>query len=173
MKKQNVVLLAIALITLSVVSCNQSGHVKKVSLKTQDDSLNYYLGYLNGNGIKDQYFSTDSSEKAMSNFVTKLDKAFSNKDVMEKMGIQFGEYLKQMEKTGLMGDSTIKLNTDLIKQGLINGMKDYKEGMTPEQAGQYFQATMQKIQQQKMMHQTPPPSAPQNVPAPKEDNSKK
>lgn len=163
MKKQNILFLAVALIAISVASCSQSGHVKKVSIKTQEDSLNYYLGYLNGSGIKDQFFHTDSSEKAMSAFVGKLDQAFKNKDQMQKMGTQFGEYLKQMEKAGLTGDSTVLLKTELVKQGLINGMKEYKEGMTAEQANKYLQETMQKIQQQKMAKQGAP-AQPQQLP---------
>lgn len=162
MKKQNFLFLAVALLIMGFVSCNKSG-VKNVSLKSQEDSLNYYLGYINGSGIKDQFFQTDSSEKAMANFVAKLDQSFSNKDDMQKMGIQFGEYLKQMEKAGLTGDSTVILNSNLIKQGLINGMKEHKEGMTPEQAEQYLQATMQKIQQSKMQA-APPAVQQQSVP---------
>jgi len=153
MKKQNFLFLAIAILIMGFVSCNKSG-VKNVSLKTQEDSLNYYVGYLNGSGIKDQFFQVDSSEEAINKFVEKLENAYKSKDEMEKMGIQFGEYLKQMQKSGLMGDSTIKLDINLVKQGLLNGLKDYKEGMTAEQANQYFNETMQKMQQSKV--QAPP-----------------
>ncbi|VBB47058.1 conserved exported hypothetical protein [uncultured Paludibacter sp.] len=155
MKKQNVLFLAIALIFIGFASCSQSYKTKEMTLKTQQDSLNYYLGYLNGSGIKDQFFHKDSSEEAMNDFMVKLEKACKNKDEMNKMGVQFGQYLKQMEKAGLMGDSTIKLDKNLIKQGLLNALKNHKEGMTADQAGQYFQATMQKMQQERMSKTMP------------------
>lgn len=174
MKKQNFLLLAAAIISLGFASCNPSYKTKEVSLKTQEDSLNYYLGYGNGSGIKDQYFQKDSSDKAINDFVAKLEKSFKNKDEMVKMGTQFGEYLKQMEKAGLTGDSTVLLNSELVKQGLMNGMKEYKEGMTVEQANKYLQETMQKIQQKKMANQVPPapPAQPQQRPEPQEGGKK-
>lgn len=162
MKKQNLLLLAAAIITLGFASCNSSYKTKEVSLKSQEDSINYYLGYGNGSGIKEQYFQKDSSDKAINDFVAKLEQAFKNKDQVEKMGIQFGQYLKEQEKAGIMGDSTLKLDTKLIKQGLINALKGHKEGMSEEQAGQYFQATMQKMQEERMRSTMPAQAPNQN-----------
>ncbi|MGC3977263.1 MAG: FKBP-type peptidyl-prolyl cis-trans isomerase N-terminal domain-containing protein [Paludibacteraceae bacterium] len=108
-----------------------------------------------------EYFHKDSSEQAIKDFMAKLEKAVKNKDEMKKMGVQFGQYLKEMKKKGLMGDSTIKLDNELIKQGLLNALKDHKEGMTAEQAGQYFQATMQKMQEKRMKQTMPPAPAPE------------
>ena len=59
-----------------------------------------------------------------------------------------------------MGDSTLKLNVDIVKQGLINGLKDHKEGMNAEQAQMYIQTTMQKMQQKHMMQQPAPQPQP-------------
>ncbi|MFV0472396.1 MAG: hypothetical protein ACK5L7_10265 [Paludibacteraceae bacterium] len=165
MKKSNLLFLAIALITMTLASCGHSYKVKDVSLKTQEDSLNYYLGYLNGSGIKEQFLANDSSDKAIENFMVKLDKAFKTKDEIKQFGIQLGRNLKNQEKAGVFGDSTLILNTDLIKQGIVNGLKDYKEGMNSDEANQYFQTTMQKIQEEKMKKEMPQvPDTLQNVP---------
>ena len=160
MKKTNFLLLALAIITMGIASCGSSYKAKEMSLKSQEDSLNYYLGYLNGSGIKDQYMVKDSSDKAINEFMEKLEKAFKNKDEMQKLGYQIGFSLKQMNKEGLMGDSTLKLNVDIVKQGLINGLKDHKEGMNAEQAQMYIQTTMQKMQQKHMMQQPAPQPQP-------------
>ena len=82
MKKTNFLLLALAIITMGIASCGSSYKAKEMSLKSQEDSLNYYLGYLNGSGIKDQYMVKDSSDKAINEFMEKLEKAFKNKDEM-------------------------------------------------------------------------------------------
>lgn len=149
MKKQNVLILVIALIGIGFTSCSQSDSAKKVSLKSQQDSLNYYLGYLNGHSAREQYLKEDSSKEAIDSFINKLDDAVKQKDELEKMGIQFGQFLKEMETKGLRGDSTIKLNKKLIEQGMVNGLKGFKEGMTAQEAGQYFQKTMTAIEQAK------------------------
>lgn len=162
MKKQNVLILVIALITIGFTSCSQSDSAKKVSLKSQQDSLNYYLGYLNGKSAREQYLREDTSKAAIDSFVTKLDNAVKQKDELKKMGVQFGQFLKEMETKGLRGDSTIKLDKKLIEQGMVNGLKGYKEGMTAQEAGQYFQKTMTAIEQDKRPKMAPP--APLNVP---------
>ena len=56
-----------------------------------------------------------------------------------------------------MGDSTLVFDEKLLSQGLVNGMKGFTEGMTPEAAQQFIQATMMKLQEAKMPVQ---PSAP-------------
>jgi len=50
----------------------------------------------------------------------------------------------------LMGDSTLKVDVDLIKQGLINGLKGSEIQMTPKEAQNYLQTTMEALQAKKM-----------------------
>ena len=45
-----------------------------------------------------------------------------------------------------MGDSTLTFNDKLVKQGLVNALNGFKEGMTPQEAQAYIQKTMMKIQ---------------------------
>ena len=69
-----------------------------------------------------------------------------------------------------MGDSTLKFNEKLVKQGLVNALNGYSKGMTAKEAQEFIQKTMMKIQQQKMPmpQQAPaqPSSAPQQAPQP-------
>ena len=80
-----------------------------------------------------------------------LDKAFNsnNKDEMYKYGNQIGNMLKQQKSAGLMGDSTLVFDQKLITLGLVNGLKGFTEGMTPDQAQQFIQTTMMKLQEAK------------------------
>ncbi len=49
-----------------------------------------------------------------------------------------------------MGDSTLKVDIELIKQGLVNGLKGSKIQMTPQEAQVYLQTTMQTLQAKKL-----------------------
>ena len=159
MKKQNFLTLAVFAAILGLVSCKQSYKAKEVSLKTQEDSLNYALGVINGESIRASYFQNDSTGENLGKMIAATDKAFNNtnKDEMYKYGNQIGGMLKQQKKAGLMGDSTLVFDEKLLSQGLVNGMKGFTEGMTPEAAQQFIQATMMKLQEAKMPVQ---PSAP-------------
>ncbi len=152
MKKQNFLTLAVFAAILGMVSCNPGHKVKEVSLKTQEDSLNYALGVINGEGIRTSYFQNDSSDESLGKMLVALDKAFNNtnKDEMYNYGNQIGGMLKQQKSAGLMGDSTLVFDQKLISQGLVNGLKGFNEGMTPEQAQQFIQTTMMKLQEAKM-----------------------
>lgn len=153
MKKQNFLSVALVATILGFASCSGGGTgAKEVTLKTQEDSLNYALGIINGEGIKSSYFQTDSTAKNLPTFLDAADKAFnsSGKDEMFNYGKQVGGMLKQQKKSGLMFDSTLVFNEALVKQGLVNGMKSFSEGMTGEQAQMFLQTTMQKRQERNL-----------------------
>lgn len=152
MKKQHFLLLALLAVFMMFASCSGGTGAKKVNLKNQEDSLNYALGIMNGEGIKASYFQNDSSVKNLSKFLKAADKTFksSSKDELYNYGRQVGGMLKQQKKSGLMFDSTLVFNETLIIQGLVNGMKGFGEGMTGEEAQMYLQTTMQKRQERNM-----------------------
>jgi hypothetical protein len=99
-----------------------------------------------------------------------LDKAYkgANKGEMYNLGLQIGNSLKQQKAKGLMGDSTLKFNEKLVKQGLVNSLNGFNKGMTAKEAQEYIQKTMMKIQQGKMSKQPVQnqPAAPQQAPQP-------
>lgn len=160
MKKQHFLSIALFAAILVFASCSGGTGAKEVSLKTQEDSLNYALGIINGEGIKSSYFQNDSSAENLSKFLAAADKAFNNnsKDELYNYGKQVGGMLKQQKKSGLMFDSTLVFNEALVKQGLINGMKSFGEGMSGEEAQMYLQTAMQKRQERNM------PPVPTEVP---------
>ena len=170
MKKQSIFALVALAAIFMLVSCNKYEE-KKANLKTQNDSLNYTLGLANGDGIKSYYMKTDSSSKPIIALMKALDKAYKggSKDEMYKLGLEIGNSFKQQKAKGLMGDSTLAFNEKLVKQGLVNGLNGFKEGMTAQQAQEYIQKEMKKIQEEKMKGQMPPQGQmPQGQPAPQQ-----
>ena len=166
MKKQSILSLVALVAIFLLASCNKY-EAKTVTLKTQNDSLNYTLGLANGEGIKANMMQKDSSDKAIVALMKALDKAYkedASKDELYKLGIQVGNSFKQQKAKGLMGDSTLKFNNDLVRQGLVNALNDFKEGMTPKEAEAYIQKTMLEIQNKKMGQQPQMPSAQQAAP---------
>ena len=164
MKKQSILSLVTLVAILMLASCNKYD-AKKITLKTQNDSLNYTLGLANGDGIKNYYMKSDSSSKPIIALMKALDKAYSagaDKGEMYKLGLEIGNSLKQQKAKGLMGDSTLKFNEKLVRQGLVNALNGYDKGMTPKQAQDFIQKTMMRLQQQRM----PQPTAPQQAPQP-------
>lgn len=162
MKKLNI-FLAVALMTAFVFTSCDNNKTKLPTLKNQLDSLNYAFGLANGNGIKQYYLAADSANAdSMKIKIASLLKGLNdglNAKVDEKhpelseLGKNIGSALKEQTKSGLMGDSTLTVDIDIIKQGLINGLKGSTVQMKPEEAQMYLQTTMQKLQEQKMERQ--------------------
>lgn len=168
MKKLSILPLVAIVALFMFASCNRY-EAKKVTLKTQNDSLNYTLGLANGDGIKNYYMRTDSGTKAIKALIQAIDKAYkgADKDEMYQLGLQIGSAFKEQKTKGLMGDSTLKFNEDLIIQGLVNGMNGYDKGMSGRDAQEYIQKTMMRIQQSKL-----PKPAPAPAPAAKDSTQK-
>lgn len=170
MKKLSI-LPMVALAAIFALSSCKKYEAKTASLKDQNDSINYALGLANGEGIKNYYMQKDSSEKPIAALIKALDKSFKsggeNKGEVYKIGTEIGNAFKQQKAKGLMGDSTLKFDEKLVHQGMVNGLNGFKEGMTAQQAQEYIQKTMMKLQQEKMAAQQRmmPQQAPQQGPA--------
>ncbi|MBN2764987.1 MAG: hypothetical protein JXR27_01340 [Paludibacteraceae bacterium] len=157
MKKTSIITFITMVAIFLMSSCNNY-QPKEVKLANQNDSLNYTLGLSNGKGIKDYYMQTDTTDKAIAALMEALDKAFEGEastDEMYKLGLQIGNSFKQQKKQGLMGDSTLVFDSKLVKQGLVNALKDYKEGMSAEESEEYIRKVMMEIQDKKMQQQMP------------------
>jgi hypothetical protein len=163
MKKLSIFTVIVAIIAMSAVTSCTKYDAKEVKLANLNDSLNYTLGLSNGAQIKGYYMTKDSSDKSIQAFIKAIDEAYkvdANKDAMYNLGKQIGGSMKQQKKIGLMGDSTLVFNEDLVIQGLVNAFNDYKEGMTSAQAEEYLRKVMTELQQKKMSQ------APAQAPAP-------
>lgn len=153
MKKISIVMsIGLALI-LTMSSCQNQ---KTVTLKTQLDSLNYAFGVLNGPQVKAYSLQGDTSTKAVDAFIEGFEKGLGSKDkhlAQYATGLNIGAALRKQAKAGLLGDSTLTMNLDLIKAGLFAAMKEKGVQMKPEVAEAFFRATMEKYHQEKMKKQ--------------------
>ncbi len=147
--------MAVAWVTAFAFSSCNSNKAKMPTLKTQLDSLNYAFGLANGDGIKNYYIKGDSAQKSIKALLEGLNEGMKGKvekgtSELADLGTKIGSSLKDQQKTGLMGDSTLRVDIKLIKQGLINGLRGSKIQMTPAQAQEYLQKTMTALQSKKM-----------------------
>jgi FKBP-type peptidyl-prolyl cis-trans isomerase FklB len=154
MKKLNI-FLAVAVLAVFAFSSCDNNKTKLPTLKTEIDSLNYAFGVANGDGIKNYYIKGDSAQKSIKALLDGLNEGMKGKidkgnTELIDLGTKIGSSLKDQKKSGLMGDSALKVDIDLIKQGLVNGLRGSKVEMTPMEAQTYLQTTMQARQAQKM-----------------------
>lgn len=158
---KNIKFILAVLLVVAFTACN-SNKAKLPTLKTEIDSLNYAFGLANGNGIKNYYLAkdsanTDSMKIKIASLLKGIKEGMKGGDSeyteLEGIGANIGAALKEQSEKGLMGDSTLKVDMDLIKQGLVNGLRGSKMTMTPEEAQMYVNSTMQRLQQAKMASQ--------------------
>ena len=122
--------------------------VKKVVLKNMIDSVNYAFGYLNGNEVAQYVLLMDSTGEQRKEFIAHINKGLASKvknPQLVNMGEQIGKSIKEQEEQGLIGEPSLTTDFTLIKQGFINGLLNYEEQMTGEEAGEYIQNTMNTI----------------------------
>ena len=154
MKKLNIILAVVLVAAVAFTSCN-SNKASMPTLKTQLDSLNYAFGLANGDGIKNYYIKGDSAQKAIKSLMEGVNEGMKGKvekdnSELTDLGTKIGTALKEQKKSGLMGDSTLKVDIKIIKQGLVNGLRGSKVQMTAKEAQEYLQKTMSELQSKKM-----------------------
>lgn len=121
--------------------------VKRVTLATQNDSVNYAFGYLNGNEVSMYVFALDSTGEMKKDFIANINKGLKSNvknPQLVNMGEQIGKSIKEQEPHGLIGESSLATDFELIKQGFINGLLG-DTVMTGDVAGEYIQNTMNTI----------------------------
>jgi FKBP-type peptidyl-prolyl cis-trans isomerase FkpA len=154
MKRVNIFFGVIILLAVIVSSCSDYKE-KSVSLKSDVDSLNYAFGYVNGKILKDYHLKEDSTGDGFKALMKGIEEGMkstgddndSTKAVVD-LGTMIGNQLRTTED--FYGDSTLTIDMKLLKQGLINGIAEFEGKMSPDTAMNYFNATMQRIQQQKI-----------------------
>jgi FKBP-type peptidyl-prolyl cis-trans isomerase FklB len=149
---------AVALVAAVAFTSCKSNKTELPALKTQLDSLNYAFGVANGDGIKNYYIKGDSAKKSIEALLAGMSEGMKGEVVKENaelvdLGTKIGSSLKEQQKSGLMGDSALKVDLDLIKQGLVNGLRGSKIQMTAQEAQAYLQKTMMERQAKKMESQ--------------------
>jgi len=164
---KNIKFIIAVLLVVGFTACN-SNKAKLPMLKTEIDSLNYAFGLANGNGIKNYYLAQDTANAdslkiKIAMLLKGINEGMKGGDSdyaeLEGIGANIGTALKEQSEKGLMGDSTLKVDMDLIKQGLVNGLRGSNVTMTAEEAQMYVNSTMQRLQQEKMASQYGPNKA--------------
>jgi FKBP-type peptidyl-prolyl cis-trans isomerase len=121
--------------------------VKVVTLATQNDSLNYAFGFLNGHEASMYVFALDSTGEMKKEFIANVNKGMKtnvkNPQIVN-MGEQIGKNIKDQEPQGLIGEPSLVTDFALIKQGFINGLLG-DTTMTGNEASMYIQNTMNTI----------------------------
>ncbi len=146
MKKTKLVI-AVAIITaFGFSACSgYSNKAKEVTLKTQEDSLNYTLGALIGRDVK-SITAKDTTGNSFKEFMTTLDKTFKagDKDEVYLQAKQIGENLQAGVKNGLYGDSTLIFDPKVAVKAIESVLKDEKVDITMEQATTIIQNSIAK-----------------------------
>lgn len=123
-------------------------NVATVALKDKMDSLNYAFGLLNGNELLMYVLSSDTTGAAGQELIKYINvglKEDMHNPQMVSMGEQIGKNIKDQEAVGLIGEESLITKFDLILQGFVNGMKDFTEQMTSEEANMYITNALNHI----------------------------
>ena len=122
--------------------------VKKVKLASENDSLNYAFGYLNGVEIAQYILISDSTGAMKKEFVVYVNKGLKSTVRNPKnitMGEEIGTSIRQQELIGLLGEESLAVNFQLIHRGIMDALKGGKTLMEVEEAGNYLQATLMEV----------------------------
>ena len=156
MKKQNIFFALAVIAIFTFTACNSGNKAKAPKLVSQIDSLNYAFGFANGNDLKNYYLKGDSADKKIEIFMRGIEEGLKGgeekKPELSNLGMRFGGWLKEQKKAGFLGDSTLKIDYNLIRQGFINGLNKSKDQMDPQKAQEYINTTMQ-VRYEKMMQE--------------------
>jgi len=151
MKRQIIFLAIILFAGMTMVSCNRQHNTPRtVSLNNMNDSINYAIGHANGDGIRNFLLhSVEDEDEAIQAFFDALDKAFKSDaepDEMYQLGMQIGGMFRQMEESGLMGDSELRFNAQLVKEGLQHGVTGASDWPLDD-AQDFIEMTMMQIRE--------------------------
>ena len=152
MKKNNIFIATVVTFLFALAACNSNGKNPRLpKMTTEEDSLNYSYGLFNGSQIKMILTQNgDSVDYRIDQFMdgARSGLAGSPDEIFEfvQIGNQMGAWLNQQEKVGFLGDSTLELNYELVKQGVINSIKGEKTQMTTEEAQRYVDSAMSSRQ---------------------------
>ena len=153
MKKQ-IIFFAIILFAVIASSCGNRYASRTVSLHNMTDSINYALGFANGDAIRQFYMqNVDNEDAAIRALIEALDKAFNSAtepDEMYELGIQIGMWLRQMENDGLMGEPELVANTQIIRRGMEMGMRGTAETWTAEDAQNFVDMVLLQMEEERM-----------------------
>ncbi len=121
---------------------------KEVKLVTENDSLNYAFGLLNGDGIGKKVLSEDTDGTELKELVSAINKGMKIRAKNPQLVMtarSIGNWLREKEADGLLDVPELETRFDLIEQGFVNGLSGYEGQMTPQEANAYVDATRNKL----------------------------
>ena len=144
MKKMSIIVLA----AMAMVSCGNSYTAKDAVLESQNDSLNYALGFINGAQIKMYQLANDSSKQSVNEFIAALEEGYNGKEETlseaAQAGRNVGTGIKSFESKGLAENEHWTLNEKMLFQGLVNALNGDTTVMKAADARTFFQASYAK-----------------------------
>lgn len=150
MKRVSILWSLVIIFAIALTSCNNY-KAESVSLTNELDSLNYAFGFSNGKILKDFHLQNDTTGEGFKMLMKGIKEALKadvdsgegHQEVIE-MGKAIGTQLRTVEN--FYGDSTLTVDMNLLRQGLINGISSFEGEMSVTVAQEYFNNTMQAIQ---------------------------
>lgn|GEM_PF-5153011 len=118
-----------------------SCHGQKPVLKTADDTVAYYMGYINGAGLSELVKSGQAPQEIINmdrkKFMQGLSMAFAadSTDLSLLQGIAMGVQLRQM-RDALNEDVPQQWDNDLVMQGYYQGVMQDRNDHLPAQMAQ-------------------------------------
>lgn len=163
MKKISILML---IASVAMVSCGNTYEAKQPQLANLNDSVNYYLGYLNAAQMK-MRFLQDAEAKdvkvACTEFMDALCKAYTTEaeevSQVALIGEEVGNAFKSYEKKGLVDNPAWAINEKVLLQGLVNALYSDTTVMTAEAASEYFQSKYQQSHMTPMEEDAKPAKA--------------
>lgn len=138
----------IVLAAMAMVSCGNSYTAKDAVLESQNDSLNYALGFINGAQIKMYQLAKDSSKQSVNEFIAALEEGYNGKEETlseaAQAGRNVGTGIKSFESKGLAENEHWTLNEKMLFQGLVNALNGDTTVMKAADARTFFQSAYGK-----------------------------
>ena len=121
---------------------------KTVVLKSYTDSLNYAFGVLNGGQIKAYLLADDSTGNDVKELIDNINKGLKSSvknPQIVGIGKNIGKAIREQEPVGLLGVEGLETKYELIRQGFINGLRNYTEGFDRQEAAQYVDGVINRM----------------------------
>ena len=150
-KNRFIYLVALCFLANGLVSCNNCC-AKEAKLQNELDSINYAFGVVNGDQIKTYYLQGDTTETNVKALIKGINEAVKKNDETTRfyaLGLNIGSGMAAQTKQGLMGDSTLEVNIELIQKALIETLRGKETKISAEEAMEFLNATMEKLQEKK------------------------
>lgn len=161
MKKLSIIF---GVVILMMASCARKYPAQEIDLLSQEDSLNYAIGTINGMQFKNMYFRTDSSDVPITEFIEAFDKA--QKEGVEEdnsdyatAGKKVGMFFKSQTQNGLAGNKAWKYEHEIVCQGFVNGLYEYTAVFDTVNPQAYLQAKFAAAQQAEQPDEIAPAKA--------------